>query len=205
MKTNLFRAFGAFINIVLAALMGPPLRRGITHDVAFPFRMGAGFPGDVNRAHPASIVPALINTSVQAPRAYGDAVLIDTATNSMRGVIAADGSVTAARIEGVLVRPFPSQQQTGNALNSPIGAGTPPSAGAMDYIEDGFVMVKLPAGASVTKGGAAFVWCAATAGNNIQGAFVAAASGTNTLSVTNARFNGPADAQGNAELRIFKA
>ena len=31
-----------------------------TRDVAFTFRMGAGFAGDVNRTHPASIEPVMI-------------------------------------------------------------------------------------------------------------------------------------------------
>lgn len=178
-----------------------PVARRRTLDVAFTYRMGAGFPGDVNRFHPASIVPGLMNSTVQAPRLFGDAVIIDTATNSYRGLVAADGSATAAAIDGVVVRPYPTQQTTGG-LSAVLGGGGVPSPNQpVDVISDGFVMVTCNVG-TPTKGGAAYVWCATSTGSHVQGGFEAAATGTSTMQVTNAFFNGPPDASGVTELRV---
>lgn len=195
-------AVAAIVGFLAHIFVGPPAFRARTCDVSFGFRMGAGFPGDVNRMHPAAIVAGMINTSVQVPRAYGDAVLFDGATSSYRGLVAADGSVTPGAVAGFIVRPFPTQQTTGG-LNATIGAATPPTSGVADFITQGFVVVKLPAGATVQKGGQVFIWAAANSGNNIQGQVVAAASTTNTYSVTNARFHGPADANGYAEVEVW--
>lgn len=190
---------------LLASLAGQSVRAGVTHDVAFTYRMGAGFPGDITRAHPMSVVAGLNNSSVQAVRAYGDAVLVNTADSTIRGVVAGDGSVTAAKIYGVCVRPYPIQQQAQTNYNTAIGAAAVPAGAVVDTLRQGFIMVKLPAGAAVTKDGTVYVWCAASASTNVQGQFVAAANGTNTLTVTNAKFTGPADANGNAEIEVWAA
>lgn len=190
---------------LLASLAGQSVRAGVTHDVAFTYRMGSGFPGDITRAHPMSVVAGLNNSSVQAVRSYGDAVFVNTATNDIRGAVAGDGSVTPAKIFGVCVRPYPIQQQAQTTFNTAIGAAAVPAGAVVDTLRSGFIMVKLPAGAVVTKDGTVYVWCAATASTNIQGQFVASASGTNTLTVTNAKFTGPADANGNAEIEIWPA
>ena len=66
-------------------------------------------------------------------------------------------------------------------------------------------MGKIPAGSTQpVKGGAVFVWCAATSGSHIQGGFESVASGGNTaaLDTTRYQFNGPADANGNVEVCI---
>jgi hypothetical protein len=49
------------------------------------------------------------------------------------------------------------------------------------------------------------VWAAASAGEHVLGAFEAAADGANTIALTNAEFNGPADADGVCEIRVWKA
>lgn len=192
----------AILAFFVALFMGPKTFRARTCDVAFPYRMGGGFPGDVNRTHPASIVPRLLNTSVQAPRAYGDPVLMNAADGSVRGLVAGDGSAAPGAIFGVLVRPYPTQQMTGGPTST-IGAAVPGAGGPGDVLRQGFIMMKLPAGAVVQAGGQVFVWAAATSGNNIQGRLVAAANGTNTYSVTNAAFTGPADADGNVEVEVW--
>lgn len=173
----------------------------MTHDAAFPFRMGAGFPGDVNRTHPASIVQGLQDGTTPVRR-YGDPVLYGT--NTIRGFVADDTAVT--RLKGVLVRPYPTQQTSGG-MSASIGAATPPGANnVQDYIEDGFVMVKVDniGAGSPTKGSAVFVWCAASAGNDVQGGFRAAASAGNTAAIANAEFMGPPDASGVCEIRVWK-
>lgn len=200
---SLLAGLVALIMRPLAAIFfGPPMVVR-TNDVAFAYRMGAGFPGDVNRTHPASIVPGLQNTTTPI-RAYGDGALVDTASNSYKGVIAGDGSATPLNIAGVLVRPYPSQQ-VGGGLDASIGAAAPPVSGVVDLLVTGFIMVKIPAGQTVTKNGTPYLWCAASAGSNVQGHFTGAANSTNTVPVANARFTGPADADGNVEIEVWAA
>ena len=197
------RMFSALAAFAIGLLTGPVAFRARTCDVAFGYRMGSGFPGDVNRTHPASILARLLNTTVP-PRAHGDPVFINAADSSVRGIVAGDGSTTPGRIYGVLVRPYPTQQMSGGP-SAAIGASAPPTGGVGDVLRSGFIMAKLPPGASVVADGTVYVWAAATSGNNIQGKLVAAANGTNTYTVTNARFVGPADADGNVEIEVWAA
>jgi hypothetical protein len=163
--------------------------------------MGAGFPGDVNRTHPASILPGLINTTTP-PLLYGNPVLIDTATNSIREVLSTDTAVTT--IDGVAVRPYPTQQTTGG-MSASLGAAVPPVSGVIDYINDGYVMVKNNdfVAHPTTKGGAVYIWIAASTGVHVQGGFESVATGGSTIAITNAKYNGPGDAAGVTELRIL--
>lgn len=187
---------------VMAAYCAPAVR-ATTHDVAFTYRMGAGFPGDVNRTHPASIVPGLQDITTPV-RAYGHPLLFDGTNNSIKGFVAGDTAVT--RIKGVLVRPYPVQQASGG-MSASIGAAAPGGARSVqDYIEDGFVMVKVDniAAGAPSKGSAVFVWCAASSGNDVQGGFRCAASAGNTAAIANAEFTGPADSSGVAEIRVWK-
>lgn len=179
--------------------------RARTLDVAYTFRMGAGFPGDVNRTHPASIVAANMHTT-QPVRAYGHAGLYDAATGTVRGFQAGDTALT--KLNGVLVRPFPTQNTSGSLTSQPIGSATPPTGPAIvDVLEDGFIYVKVDniAAGAPTKGGAVWVWCAASAGNDVQGGFRCAVSAGNTAAISNARWTGPADANGVAELQVWAA
>jgi len=178
--------------------------RAITNDVAFGFRMGAGFPGDVNRTHPFSVEPGLHDAN-DPIRLYGDPVLIDVSANAFRGFAVGDTAITA--IDGVLVRSFPTQQTSGG-MSAAIGAAVPPLAPAViDVLTDGYIMVKCNNFAvnAPVKGGAVFVRTAATAGNLVQGGFHAADDGANAVEITNAEWNGPCDAAGIAELRTWKA
>jgi hypothetical protein len=195
MKTSFVKILMAFVILFSVKL------RAITCDAAFPFRMGAGFPGDVNRTHPFSVVPSLMNVANRI-RLFGDAAIVDVATNSVRGALATD---TVTKIYGVLVRPFPTQQTTGG-MDSAFGVGVP-GTGVCDIIETGFVMVKCNNFATVqpAKGGAVHMRVAATAGALVQGGFHSAADGANTVLLTNARWNGPADASGIAELQVWAA
>lgn len=175
------------------------IRRAKTRDVAFTYRMGAGFPGDVNRMHPASIEPCKINTTTP-PTAYGSLVLVDAATNSIRKVAAGDTGVT--KVKGMLVRPYPYQQTTGG-MSSALGSATPPTSGVADALVGGYGMTKVPAGQSPTKDGAVYLWVAADSGAHVQGMPETAASAGNTIQVANAKFNGPADANGNVEIQVW--
>lgn len=178
--------------------------RVFTKDVAFPYRMGAGFPGDVNRTHPASIEPVL-QSSGHPALLYGEAVINDAAVaNTVRPLAAGDAAVTI--IVGVTVRPYPIQNLTGNinaGQGDALGSGTPPAVGAIDVLRTGYVMVKIPAGQATIKGGAVFVYVNASNGLHIQGGFENAGGGAlASLDTTKYQFNGPADVSGNVEIVV---
>lgn len=174
-------------------------------DVAYAFRMGAGFAGDVNRSHPVSIEPAQQNAATPAT-AYGQAVVADTigGTNTVRPIVAADQAVTT--LYGVTVRPYPQQQSTSNTefAATGIGSATPPGAGQeIDVCRAGYIMVQLNAGEpSPTKGAPVFVCAEITNGNHVQGGFEVTARGAVTQVILDARYtyNGPADSTGLVEL-----
>lgn len=173
--------------------------RARTHDVAYTYRMGAGFVGDVNRTHPASIEPVLIDVN-SPPTAYGQAVVVDPTTQGVRPLGAGDTSLDA--IYGITVRPFPLQQSSANNYGTiGIGAATPPVAGVMDVLRSGYIMAALTGNASAVKGGRVYVWVAASSGNHVQGGFEAAATGGSTILLDEKTyFNGPADANGVVEI-----
>lgn len=192
--------------IALAALacMAGGMARARTLDIAYGYRMPAGFPGDVNRTHPFSVVPrAMTPTLASKVRLYGDPVLYDAATNSVRGFLAGDTAVT--KIDGILVRPYPVQQTTGG-MSAAIGAAVPPDGPAViDVLREGFIMARCNnfATQQPALGGAVFVRVAATAGVLIQGGFSSVADGANTVAITNAKWVGPTDANGITEIEVM--
>lgn len=170
-------------------------------DIAFQFRMGAGFPGDVNRTHPAEIEAALIAVATP-PTAYGQAVLLAAANAGVRPYAAADASDSTDSIPfGLTVRPFPTQQATGG-MTSTIGAATPPTSGVINVARNALIMIQLNTGvAAAAKGGRVYVWCAATSGDHTQGGFETEASSGNTVRLDpRYTYNGPADSSGVTEL-----
>jgi hypothetical protein len=179
---------------------GVYLGRSRTRDVAFTYRMGAGFAGDVNRTHPFSVEPCLIDAAAP-PLGYGLAVLVDPTTNGVRQMAAGDSGGTY--IYGVTVRPYPTQQQSGG-MSSAFGSVAPPVSGVIDVAKIAYIMVPIvnTGGTPAAKGGAVFVWVAASGGGHLQGGFETAATGGSTIALPNymATFNGPADASGIGEL-----
>ena len=172
--------------------------RARTCDVAYPYRMPGGFAGAVNRSHPASIEPGLNDATNPVP-GYGLAVMVNTAANTIRSLLAADQALTD--IYGVSVRPYPTQQMTGGP-SAPFGNGVPSQVQPIDVLKSGYIMV--PVVGNPTKGGQVHVWAAASAGQHVLGGFEAAASGGNTidLPVNSYTFNGPPDANGICELIV---
>ena len=176
-----------------------------TRDIAIQFRMQGGFPGDVNRTHPATITPELMD-SVSPVAAYGYPCLIDSAADAgqggIRGFATTDHSdATPVAAWGVLVRPYPTQQQ--NSTNygaASIGAATPPTSGVVDTLRSGFISVAIPAGQAPIKGSPVYVWCAASTGAHVFGGFEAVYSAGNTVQVSNATFNSTPDTSGNVEI-----
>lgn len=183
-----------------AILFGPPAAR--TCDVAYTYRMGNMVPGEVTRTHPAGIFPMNINTTTPIA-AYGN-ICINDGANGVRGVLFADQSATPLIIAGIAVRPYPIQQQSGGP-GAALGSATPPTSGVIDVGRQCTIMVKLKTGSTVVKGGTPYVWATATAGANIQNEFQSAASAGNTVPISNAKYMGPADANGYVELEVWPA
>ena len=170
-----------------------------TCDISFQYRMGAGFPGDVNRTHPASIEPTLVDVN-SPPTLYGQAVVVDPTTQGVRPLVAGDSSLTD--IYGITVRPFPIQGQSStNYGASNIGSATPPTSQPMDVLRSGYIMSTLSGTAAAVKGAPVYVWVAASTGSHIQGNFEASATGGSTIQLgLKTTFNGPADANGVVEI-----
>lgn len=179
------------------------LVRARTHDVSFGFRMGAGFAGDVNRTHPASILPG-VQDATSAIRLYGDPVFL-TATGTYKGLLVGDTGLT--KIDGVLVRSYPTQQSTGGMAASIGSAGVPPVGPAViDVLRDGYIQVRCNNFATLqpVKGGAVYVWFAANSGADVQGGFRSAANAS-AIAITNAKWTGPCDSNGIGEIEIWPA
>lgn len=190
---------------ILAAAVAAALHLGLararTDDISFGYRMGAGFPGDVNRTHPFSVLPRLMNSTTPV-RLYGDPAIIDSATNSWRGLTAADTGVT--KIDGILVRPYPAQQMSGG-MSAAIGAAVPPGGNnIVDFLREGYIIARCNnfAAQQPAQGGTVHVWIAASSGAHVQGGFESAATGGSTIALTNAKWMGPTDSNGITEIEI---
>lgn len=174
-----------------------------TRDVAFQFRMGAGFPGDVNRAHPFNITPELID-SVAPPTIYGQPVIIDSAADAGQGGVRPFATGDGAQLPwGFTVRPYPTQQSAGTNFGAAaIGAATPPATGVIDILRSGFIMANLPFGGTPIKGAQVYVRVAASGGGHIMGAVEAVSDPGNNVALTGCFFNGTPDASGNVEISV---
>lgn len=174
----------------------PAVIRARTCDVAYKYRMGAGFAGDVNRTHPFSVEPGQNDPDLPV-LFFGQAVVVNKAANTIRRAQPGD---TAADIYGIAVRPYPFQQQSGG-MSAGFNTGGPGVPAVVDVLRSGYIMVPCNGGDTAAKGGAAFVWTAASAGDNVQGGFEVAADGGNTVQLPYpTTFNGPGDAAGITEL-----
>ncbi len=147
-------------NLKLTTVAGAArhVTRAKTRDVAFTYRMGAGFPGDVNRMHPTSIEPCGVYAT-QPPLLYGGAVLVRPASNNVRQPQAGDTAVTT--IYGLVVRPYPAQDF---ANSSGIGAAVPPATGVIDILRMGYGMTKVVG--TTRKGDPCYLWIAADSGSH---------------------------------------
>lgn len=186
-------------------------RRYMTYDaaanvMAIPFRMNAGFPGDVTRTHPASIEP-MMNDDAAPADAYGQFVVIDATGNAVRKIGVADQSdATSLMAWAITVRPFPTSP--GGNVAAPgaaaaFGAGAPAASQVIDGLRSGYMTVALNDKTQTPKkNDPVFVWCAASAGSQIQGGITSVFSAGNTVKLANAVFNGAGDPAGNCEVII---
>lgn len=163
--------------------------------VAFQYRMDAGYPGAINRAHDATIQAEVMdNTGV--PATYG--LMLTMGTNGVRAPVASD---TAAMFSGLYVRPYPTAGgSVSNAVNDPLSVSTPPGIGHANVMKRGYMAVKLNAASpAVVKGQAVGIFIGTASAGNPAGGVTGAAPGATVLAIP-AKFVGPADANGITEI-----
>lgn len=170
-----------------------------TTDVAFQYRMGAGFSGDVNRTHPFTVEPCAVDPT-SPPTAYGQAVVLDSVTHKVRRVLDGDDALTY--IYGVTVRPFPIQGAYGGS--QALGDAVPPTNQPIDVLRSGYIMVKVHG--TPVKGGNVYVWADPDGGGELQGQFTTTTTAGSTIGPLDAAtnsFNGGPDSNSVCEL-IFQ-
>jgi hypothetical protein len=177
--------------------------RAITHDVAFPFRMGAGFAGDVTRSHPSATIEPNRQSATAPVLGFGLGVLFDPATASVRQIVI--GDIAVVDIYGISVRFYPGQgaPPTGQYGQEPLGTATlggPPTNQPIDILRQGYILVKVVG--ACRKGDPVFLWAAPSSGGHVQGSFEIAASAGNTIALGSGKttFNSGPDANGIAEV-----
>lgn len=193
------------LKMLSALLLGSPaLVRARTRDslTAFPYRMPAGIPGDVNRSGMSpTIEPNIIDTE-DPPLAYGIAVALDPDLG-IRPIGAGD---TPTDLYGLLVRPFPTNQQTTTGFfgSNPLGSvQLPPTQGVCDVLKKGYMTVKLYGATAAVPGGAVFVRIANAGAGEVVGGFEAADDAADCIQAgaqNTTYFRGAADADGNVEI-----
>ena len=194
-----------FLDRLISRLKGETsLGRHRVRDAAYLGRMPAGSPGTVTRTHPASIFPGLNDpTSGGHPlTAYGQAAMFNGTLNSYRSVLASDQSGATA-IAGVTVRPFPTQGVPTATVGAPdsFNSGGPAASGEVDILRSGSIIVPVSGTVNPILGGLVYIWAAASSGAHVLGGFETGATGGSTFPLDNkTSWNGPADANGNAEL-----
>jgi hypothetical protein len=169
-----------------------------TCDAAFTFRMNTGFPGEVNRTHPASIEPCLIDVN-SPPTAFGQPCVVDATTQGVRPLAAGDTALDS--IYGFTVRPYPTQQQSGG-MSSSFNSQTPPVSGIVDVLRSGYILTPLSnPTVQPVKGGRVYIWIAASSGAHVQNGVEAAATGGSTIELDEkSSFNGSAGPDGICEV-----
>jgi hypothetical protein len=157
---------------------------------AYLTRMPAGFPGMVNRMSEATIQPEIIDASYP-PVKFG--IFVKMTSGKIRTIASADA---ATDVRGLIVRPYPYQQVSGDT--SVLGASpTPDVTAPADILKRGYIIVAF-AGTTAAKGGQVNV-CINTAGGGAIGDITETTDGNN-VAVANCFFMGAADANGNVEI-----
>jgi len=156
---------------------------------AILYRMPAGIPGALSKGAGQATVESDIYAAANYPTAFG--VPVKYATGKISKIVGAEG---AADIIGFLVRPYPTQYSSNEAL----GAATPDITQIANVLKRGYMTVKMDFGTAV-KGGQVYV-CIAVAGGNAIGEIGDASDAGNCVAVANCFFTGPADDNGIVEI-----
>jgi hypothetical protein len=160
--------------------------------------MPAGFPGSLNRWEHATVEAQQI-TAANPPLSYGQVVVLDAATGTIRQPTTSD----TAGFYGFNVRAYPTQGfgVPVGSLNDPIGAASPPVIGVVDVMRRGYMLCKLGGATAAVKGAPVNVWTGATGGGQVQGNVTAVAPAAGSCVVMpSAYFMSQADANGIVEI-----
>mgnify|MGYP000890764468 FL=1 len=157
----------------------------------FITRMPAGIAGDVTRREHADIEPQVMDTDYPVLR-YGEPVkMVD---GEVRPITTGDD---VTDIYGFGCRPYPVQTSSSEAL----GTATPPTNLHFDVLRRGYMTVKVQDG-TPEKNGAVFVRTVAASDPTAQpiGGLECGLDGGDCFEITNAKFMGEADSDGNVEI-----
>jgi hypothetical protein len=161
---------------------------------AFQFRMPAGIPGEITRSGLSVVEPNVIDANTP-PTAFG--VFVKLATGKIQPCAVA-GDVAAGVVYGLIVRPYPTQQ---NSTSPAFGGGTPSLTDSCSILRAGYMNVKLARGTAVKGGGVAMRTTAGShAVGDIEDLTNVGAGDTDCTLVAGATFMGSADANGNVEI-----
>ena len=157
---------------------------------AFVYRMPAGIPGDVQRLEHAKIEPQQYDASYPCLH-FGDPVKM--VAGKIRPMALNDSS----QPYGFLVRPYPTQAATSEAL----AVATPNPAAIADVLVSGYIIVKVLEG-TPAKNGAVYYRNQAGSPAADLGRLETDSSGspTTNVAITGARFMGTGDSDGNVEI-----
>lgn len=157
---------------------------------AFITRMPAGIAGDVTRREHAKIEQGIIDANYP-PLRFGEPVKM------VSGKIRPMAENDSGQPYGFLVRPFPGQAATSEA----IGAATPSTALVCDVLVSGYMTVTVVEG-TPTKNGAVYYRSQAGSPAANVGRLEVDSSGspTTNIAITGCRFMGTGDADGNVEI-----
>lgn len=163
---------------------------------AIIYRMASGIPGALSRGEgQATIEPQIYDTDYPVT-VFG--VPVKYVSGKVRPI--ASGDTIASVVQGFLVRPYPTQYTSNEAL----AAGTPNTAQIANVLKRGYIMVKVNASlpsAVPAKGGA--VYCRKTdhgASEYLMGGVESDADSAKCEAITGAYFTGAMDANGYCEV-----
>ena len=146
--------------------------------VAFIYRMPGGIAGDISRMEWSKVEPHPMNGTTPV-------TVFGVPVQEVTGTI--EPCSTGAVPMGFLVRPYPTQYTTSEAL----GTATPDKTKPANVMVSGYMTVLNTAG-TPTAGGAVYY-------NNTTG-YVEAYTGGSQTAVSGCHFMGVADADGNVEI-----
>jgi len=158
---------------------------------AFIYRMPAGIAGDVTRREHADIEAQVMDSDYPVLR-YGEPVKM--VSGEIRPITTGD---VVGDIYGFGVRPYPAQ----GASSEAIGTATPSTTLPFDVIRRGYLTVKVQNG-SPAKNGSVYVRTVAADDPVAQpiGGLECGLDGGDCFEITNAKFMGEADSDGNVEI-----
>jgi hypothetical protein len=151
--------------------------------------------------HPASTIEPGAVLTTNPPTFYGEGVFIDVTTGYIRAPVLGDQPTGVCY--GVVYRPYPFQISSASNWGAQgFGTAPLPTAGEIDVLRSGYVLVPVNVGATPVKGQPVFLWVGPTAGNHIQGGFESAATAGQTLALDakTTWMNNGADPFGVAEI-----